>query len=67
MNLDNCADKPAPRAKSKPDAAPIKSTVKKPAPKKQAQTMYDVAIKNGWGPRLKGLTRSLAHLKKTPA
>ena len=47
MNLDIYADKPAPRANSKPEAAPIKSTVKKPASPKQPQTMYDVAIKNG--------------------
>ena len=65
MNLDIFADKPALRANLKP-AAPKKSA-KKSAAKKQPKTLYDVAIANGWGPRLKGLNRSIAHLKSTPA
>ena len=41
--------------------------IKKSAAKKQARTLYHVAIKNGWGPRLEGMTKAVAHLKKTPA
>ena len=61
------ADKATPYAKSKSHAAPKKPTAKKSAVKKQPQTMYDLAIKNGWGPRLRVIPGSLARLKKTPA
>ena len=44
-----------------------RAAAKKPAAKKQSKTLYDVAIKNGWGPRLKGMDKAIAHLKKTPA
>ena len=44
-----------------------RAAARKSAAKKQAKTLYDVAIKNGWGPRLKGMTNAVAHLKKTLA
>ena len=62
MKLDNYADKPVPRAKRKAG-----TTSKKPAAKKPTKTLYDVAIKNGWGPRLRVIPGALDRLKKTPA
>ena len=40
---------------------------RKSAAKKPAKTLYDVAIKNGWGPRLEGMTKAVVHLRKTLA
>lgn len=37
------------------------------ATKKPAKTLYDVAIKNGWGPQIRLIPGSVARLKKTPA
>ena len=51
------AQKPARRR-----AAPRKS-----AAKKQAKTLYDVAIKNGWGPQIRLIPGTVARLKVTPA
>lgn len=67
MSRDIFADKATPHAKSKPHASPKKLAAKKSAAKKEPLTMYDVAIKNGWGPRLRAIPGSLARLKKTPA
>ena len=67
MSRNTHADKATPHAKSKPHAAPKKPVAKKSAAKKPPQTMYDLAIKNGWGPRLRAIPGSLARLKKTPA
>lgn len=67
MNRDIYADKATPHAKSKQHASSKKLAAKKPSAKKRPPTMYDVAIKNGWGPRLRAIPGSLARLKKTPA
>lgn len=43
------------------------TTAGKPAAQKQSRTLYDVAIKSGWGPWPKGMGKAVAHLKKTRA
>ena len=43
------------------------AAARKPAAQKQSRTLYDVAIKSGWGPRLNGMDKAIAHLEQTPA
>ena len=44
-----------------------RAAARKSAAKKQAKTLYDVAIKNGWGPQIRLIPGTVARLKKTPA
>ncbi len=44
-----------------------RAAARKPAAKKQAKTLYDVAIKNGWGDSLRTMPKVVAHLKRKPA
>ena len=44
-----------------------RAAARKSAAKKQARTLYDVAVKNGWGPQIRLIPGTVARLKVTPA
>ena len=58
MNLDIYADKAVPRAKRTKAAKPAA----KPAPK----SLYEVAVRNGWGPQVRLMRGMVDKLKKMP-
>ena len=40
---------------------------KLPAARRQAKTLYDLAIKYGWGPQIRLFPGAMTRLKRTPA
>lgn len=44
-----------------------RAMTKLPAARKQEKTLYDLAIKNGWGPQIRLIPGAMTRLKRTPA
>ena len=61
MNLDIYADKPARPAKRTAQPKPAK-----PASKRAPKSLYDVAVRNGWGPQVRLMRGMVDKLKKMP-